>query len=142
MSQYVPTRYKVLCIIDERCRVKSYIREVRRSIYTHRSGVRSMLCHSNTKSVQCIRVAITTRQVSAVTYYTLANLNILLCPLVYIIAQAPSKVILIILYRTTLITSALRTQTTYLFIIITLLSTLSTFKRFQNTLGIQDFILI
>ena len=28
-------------------------------------------------------------------YYTLANLNILLCPLVYIIAQTPFKAILI-----------------------------------------------
>src|ERR1700722_12276140 len=42
-------------------------------------------------------------------YYTLANLNILLYPLVYITAQAPSKAILITPYRTTLITSTLRT---------------------------------
>ena len=37
-------------------------------------------------------------------YYALANLNTLLCPLVYIIAQAPSKAILITPYRTTLMT--------------------------------------
>ena len=40
-------------------------------------------------------------------YYTLANLNILLCSLAYITAQIPFKAILIILYRTTLITFAL-----------------------------------
>ena len=27
MSQYVPTRYKVLCIIDKRCRVRIYVQE-------------------------------------------------------------------------------------------------------------------
>ena len=37
-------------------------------------------------------------------YYTLANLNILLYPLVYIMAQALFKAILIIPYITTLIT--------------------------------------
>jgi hypothetical protein len=42
-------------------------------------------------------------------YYASANLNILLYPLVYIIAQAPFKTILITPYRTTLITSALYT---------------------------------
>ena len=42
-------------------------------------------------------------------YYTLANLNILLYPLVYVIAQALFKAILITPYRTTLITSALYT---------------------------------
>ena len=39
----------------------------------------------------------------------LANLNILLCPLAYVTAQAVFKAILITPYRTTLITSALRT---------------------------------
>src|ERR1700722_2964026 len=42
-------------------------------------------------------------------YYALANLNILLYPLAYITAQAPSKIILITPYRTTLITFTLRT---------------------------------
>ena len=42
-------------------------------------------------------------------YYTSANLNILLCPLVYITAQAPFKAILITLYGTALITSTLHT---------------------------------
>ena len=42
-------------------------------------------------------------------YHTLTNLNTLLCPLVYITAQILSKVILIMPYRTTLITSALYT---------------------------------
>ena len=72
----------------------------------------------------------------------LANLNILLYPLAYIMAQAASKVILITPYRTTLTTSALRTQTIYLFIAITLLSILNTFKRSYSALGTQDFILI
>ena len=62
-------------------------------------------------------------------YYTLANLNILSCPLVYITAQAPSKATLITPYRTTLMTSTLHTWTTYLFTVITLLSTLSIFKK-------------
>ena len=75
-------------------------------------------------------------------YYALANLNTPLCPLVYIMAQAPSKAILIMPYGTTLITSALCTQIIYLFTVITLLSILSIFKRFQSALGIQDFILI
>ena len=38
MSQYVPTRYKVLCIIDKRCRVKIYVREVRWYIYVSLRG--------------------------------------------------------------------------------------------------------
>ena len=42
-------------------------------------------------------------------YYASANLNTLLYPLVYITAQAASKAILIMPYRTTLITSAPRT---------------------------------
>ena len=62
-------------------------------------------------------------------YYTLANLNTLLYPLAYITAQVLSKAISIMPYRTTLMTSALRTQTIYLFITITLLSILSIFKR-------------
>ena len=73
---------------------------------------------------------------------TLANLNILLYPLAYITAQAPSKAILITLYRTTLITSTLCTWTIYLFIAITLLSIPNTFKKSYSALGTQDFILI
>ena len=42
-------------------------------------------------------------------HHALANLNILLCLLVYVMAQAPSKAILITPYGTTLMTSALRT---------------------------------
>jgi len=42
-------------------------------------------------------------------YCASANLNILLYPLAYITAQAPFKAILITPYRTTLMTSALRT---------------------------------
>ena len=42
-------------------------------------------------------------------YYALANLNTLLCPLVYIMAQVPFKATLIMPYGTTLITSTLRT---------------------------------
>ena len=42
-------------------------------------------------------------------YYTLANLNILLCLLVYITAQAPSKATLIMPYGTTLMTFTLYT---------------------------------
>ena len=42
-------------------------------------------------------------------YHTLANLNILSCSLVYAMAQAPSKAILITPYRTTLMTFALCT---------------------------------
>jgi len=42
-------------------------------------------------------------------HYALANLNILLCPLAYAIAQAASKAILITPYGTTLMTSTLRT---------------------------------
>ena len=57
MSQYMPTRYKVLCIIDKRCRVRNYV-EVRRGIIRVAQG--SGPC-------SCIRVAITTREVSAVT---------------------------------------------------------------------------
>ena len=68
MSQYVPTRYKVLCIIDKRCRVRIYVGgEV---VYIHvAQGSSPCSCHSNTKSVRCIHVAITTRQVSAVTVH-------------------------------------------------------------------------
>ena len=72
----------------------------------------------------------------------LANLNIPLYPLAYITAQAASKAILITPYGTTSITSALRTQTIYLFIVITLLSILSTFKRSYSALETQDFTLI
>ena len=42
-------------------------------------------------------------------YHTLANLNTLLCPSVYITAQAPSKAISITPYKTTLITFTLYT---------------------------------
>ena len=42
-------------------------------------------------------------------YYALANLNTLLYSLVYVTAQAPSKTILIMPYKTTLITSTLYT---------------------------------
>ena len=42
-------------------------------------------------------------------YYTSANLNTLLCHLVYITAQIPSKAISITPYRTTLIISTLYT---------------------------------
>ena len=42
-------------------------------------------------------------------YYALANLNILLYPLAYVTAQVPSKAILIMPYRTTLMTSTLYT---------------------------------
>ena len=38
MSQYVPTRYKVLCIIDKRCRVKIYVRGEAVYIYTSLRG--------------------------------------------------------------------------------------------------------
>ena len=75
-------------------------------------------------------------------YYALANLNILLCPLVYITAQAPSKAILIMPYGTTLMIFTLCTWTIYLFIMTTFLSILSIFKRSYSALGIQDFILI
>src|SRR5271156_5053799 len=52
MSQYVPTRYKVLCIIDKRCRVRNYVREVRWYIYTSLRGqvcahVIATLSHNN-----------------------------------------------------------------------------------------------
>ena len=57
MSQYVPTRYKVLYIIDKRYRVKIYVREVRWYIYVAQGPG------------PCIRVAITTREVSAVTVH-------------------------------------------------------------------------
>ena len=65
MSQFVPIRYKVLCIIDKRCRVRIYVGgEV---VYIHvAQGSGLCSCHDNTKSVQCIRVATTTREVSAV----------------------------------------------------------------------------
>ena len=42
-------------------------------------------------------------------YYALANSNILLCPLIYITAQALFKAILITLYKIILIISALYT---------------------------------
>src|SRR5271170_1575819 len=38
VSQYVPTRYKVLCSIDKRCRVRNYVWEVRWYIYTSLRG--------------------------------------------------------------------------------------------------------
>jgi len=75
-------------------------------------------------------------------HYALANLNIPLYPLVYVTAQAASKAILITPYGTTLMTSALRTWTIYLFIAIIPLSILSTFERSYSALGTQDFILI
>ena len=59
MSQYVPTRYKVLCIIDKRCRVKSYVRGEAVYIYT---SLRGQVC----ARVMTTPV-ITTCQVSAVT---------------------------------------------------------------------------
>jgi len=68
-------------------------------------------------------------------HYALANLNILLYPLAYITAQVPSKAILITPYGTTLTTSALRTWTIYLFIVITPLSIPNTFKRSYSALG-------
>jgi len=67
-------------------------------------------------------------------YYILANLNIPLYPLAYIIAQAAFKAILITPYGTTLITSALRTLTIYLFIVMILLSILSMFRKSYSTL--------
>ena len=61
----MPTRYKVLYIINKRCRVRIYVGGEVVYIYVAQgSGLCS--CHDNTKSVQCTRVAITTRQVSAV----------------------------------------------------------------------------
>ena len=42
-------------------------------------------------------------------YYTSANLNTLLYPLVYVTAQVPSKTTLIMPYKTTLMTSTLYT---------------------------------
>jgi hypothetical protein len=38
LSQYMPTRYKVLCSIDKRYHMRSYIREVRWYIYTSLRG--------------------------------------------------------------------------------------------------------
>ena len=38
MSQYVPTRYKVLCIIDKRCRVRIYVGGEAVYIYTSLRG--------------------------------------------------------------------------------------------------------
>ena len=61
MSQHVPTRYKVLCIIDKRCRVRSYVREVRWYIYT---SLRGQVC---AHVMTTLSRATTTRQVSAVT---------------------------------------------------------------------------
>jgi len=69
-------------------------------------------------------------------YRASANLNTPLCPLAYITAQAAFKAILIIPYRTILTTSAPRTWTIYLFIAMTLLSILSTFKRSYSALEI------
>ena len=69
-------------------------------------------------------------------HYALANLNTPLCLLAYITAQVASKAILITPYRTTLTTSALRTLTIYLFIVIILLSILSTFRRLYSALEI------
>ena len=56
MSQYVPTRYKVLCIIDKRCRVRIYI-QVRQGIYMSLRGqvrprIIAMPSHNNA-SGQC-----------------------------------------------------------------------------------------
>ena len=69
MSQYEPTRTQGTrqgMNIDERCRVRIYVGgEV---VYIHvAQGLGLCSCHDNTKSVQCTRVATTTRQVSAVT---------------------------------------------------------------------------
>ena len=74
-------------------------------------------------------------------HYTLANSNILSCPLAYAMAQASSKTILIMSYGITLMISALCTQITYLFTATTFLSTLSMFERSYSALGIQDFTL-
>ena len=63
MSQYVPTRYKVLCIIDKQCRVKSYVRG--EAVYIYMS-LRGQVC----ARVMTTPV-ITTCQVSAVTLYSL-----------------------------------------------------------------------
>src|SRR5580692_514039 len=38
VSQYVPTRYKVLCMIDERCRVRIYVGGEAVYIYTSLRG--------------------------------------------------------------------------------------------------------
>ena len=70
-------------------------------------------------------------------HYILANLNIILYPLAYITAQVAFKIISIIPYKITLTISALYTQMTYLFITITLLNTLSIFKRCYNILKTQ-----
>jgi len=48
----VPTRYKVLCSIDKRCRVRNYVWEVRWYIYTSLRGqvcarVIATLSHNN-----------------------------------------------------------------------------------------------
>jgi hypothetical protein len=52
LSQYVPTRYKVLYSIDKRCRVRNYVQEVRWYIYTWLRGqvcahVIATLSHNN-----------------------------------------------------------------------------------------------
>ena len=62
MSQYVPTRYKVLCMIDKRCRVKSYVRGEAVYIYT---SLRGQVCarviatpsHNNAPGQCCDRPA-------------------------------------------------------------------------------------
>src|ERR1700722_9555697 len=72
-------------------------------------------------------------------HYASANLNTLLYLLVYITAQAASKAILIMPYRTTLTTSTPRTWTIYLFTVITLLSILSIFKRFYSAFVFLTF---
>ena len=60
--------------IDERCRVRIYVGgEV---VYIHvAQGSGLCSCHDNTKSVQCIRVATITREVSAVTRTTIYYLK-------------------------------------------------------------------
>jgi hypothetical protein len=63
MSQYVPTRYKVLCSINKRYHVRNYV-QVRRGIYTYRLGVKSVLMH-----IYILASRATTREVSAVTLY-------------------------------------------------------------------------
>ena len=65
MSQYVPTRYKVLCIIDKQCRVKIYVREVRWYIYM---SLRGQVC-ARVIATPSPCIAITTHQVSAVTVH-------------------------------------------------------------------------
>ena len=75
-------------------------------------------------------------------YHISANLNITLYPLVYAMAQATFKATSTIPYKITLTIFTLHTQTTYLFTITTLLSTLNIFKKYCNTLKTQGLILI